>query len=1065
MNDSDNCANQLKIVEDYREAVLLACAGAYLHNLGKVSKEFNLNTNNQLKDEVFFYQQVAGVLRKMVENDSLFLDRIQKNIRKTYGSRKNPKDITENVYTTIHENLSETCFTLMEPFADRRPSYCLGDLIEFLGQGICEYNEKNDSWKHNWARLYYTIDANTADQVLADLKNNKEQFYIEDLLGGTSLLTHLMNRCHDGASGGEKHELFSAKQEKGDAFFATPFGLEIKNADACFHQYDELRKEAQNIITACFQDKPFDLKNFIKELQPVFKEAMADSRRPFNSISVHDIGHSGMALLKSAIWTLQGKEISHAYFWREPNKWWKLLQFGLDGQGFIFSSPSLADLRVRKRVLQSYLDKVRSVLEYDYPVATEVYRDENGAVYIYPDWEEENDLHRTLMEKVLSKCKGDGSSLSKPDESSDRKETEPDFVDENLSGLYGLKPLINLSEKNWAAHPECCKEYIGNELMKKILQKPEDRPDLPAILEELGNEPPRADLCAYCGIRVSDTNLLVTNSCKPCFRARIGVAKKWWREEQNKTIWISEVADERSRLALLVGRLHFEEFMYTDYLPESKQKSSDKIAATMFPAQSFARARRIMENCQDFWREMSRQLLQAAVPGREQRLQILVDSAAINMTDGNLREHNSYELRTGKLAVEVMWTGKGFVITENLTGLHAAAAIGGKDSASGWLEELKAWLEKSEFCAFRPGSYGRTKKPISSAFKAAAIEILDCPYSPLVRVLAEPRTFMTLLPGDRAMAAAKKIKEEYENAFSLVRQRLPLTLGIVYARRYTPLRVVLDAGKRMLQRRPCWDNWQVADREEVIEIREGKEKKSISLTLACEKESNRRLSWSYPVCLDGGAEDIWYSYFLAPDVTDGKDRSKCINLLYGANPNDTGSPLAKYREGDKKLPAKRMIHASQLQTGDKVYLTPSSFDYEYLDSASGRFEIAYDECSGRRLGQGKNRRPYLLEDLAALTKIGWVFREGYLSDSQIYSLVQAIAAKRQAWQPKSEDMEECGVFWRFCRDLLATADWRQDKPRPDLSRWAKYAVQGWLEDAMQIYMQIDKSKNREDVKK
>ncbi len=58
---------------------------------------------------------------------------------------------------------------------------------------------------------------------------------------------------------------------------------------------------------------------------------------------------------------------------------------------------------------------------------------------------------------------------------------------------------------------------------------------------------------------------------------------------------------------------------------------------------------------------------------------------------------------------------------------------------------------------------------------------------------------MVLVPADKALEAAKKIKEKYEKEMGKVRNRLPMNLGIVYAGYHTALPAIMDAGRRLMQ--------------------------------------------------------------------------------------------------------------------------------------------------------------------------------------------------------------------------------------------------------------------------
>ncbi|HHV58159.1 MAG TPA: hypothetical protein GXX50_10435, partial [Firmicutes bacterium] len=165
-----------KIMQDlaqYREDVLLASAGALLHNLGKVSSVFVQSMLNR-GSLCYFFQQVVGLIRE-VDCPSLDCSGLPKE--KGFGG---PDDCTLTVLQpdTRHK-LAQPLIQLPPPLNDR--TYRLGDLLEYLGVG------------HDWQFLY------EADQ--------NGRFGIEQLRGSTSYLTHLMNACHGGVSGSEKDSI------------------------------------------------------------------------------------------------------------------------------------------------------------------------------------------------------------------------------------------------------------------------------------------------------------------------------------------------------------------------------------------------------------------------------------------------------------------------------------------------------------------------------------------------------------------------------------------------------------------------------------------------------------------------------------------------------------------------------------------------------------------------------------------------------------------------------------------------------------------------------------------
>jgi hypothetical protein len=94
----------------------------------------------------------------------------------------------------------------------------------------------------------------------------------------------------------------------------------------------------------------------------------------------------------------------------------------------------------------------------------------------------------------------------------------------------------------------------------------------------------------------------------------------------------------------------------------------------------------------------------------------------------------------------------------------------------------------------------QNRKNLLAGRRIIKVDYQENAYATLISILAEPRTFMALVPANKAMDVVKTIKQKYETEMGKVRNRLPLHLGVVYAGRRTPLASVLDAGRRMLRR-------------------------------------------------------------------------------------------------------------------------------------------------------------------------------------------------------------------------------------------------------------------------
>jgi hypothetical protein len=167
-------------------------------------------------------------------------------------------------------------------------------------------------------------------------------------------------------------------------------------------------------------------------------------------------------------------------------------------------------------------------------------------------------------------------------------------------------------------------------------------------------------------------------------------------------------------------------------------------------------------------------------------------------------------------------------------------------------------------------------------------------------------------------------------------------------------------------------------------------------------------------------------------------------------------------------------------TGRYVSVTPSTFDFLYLDAASRRFAIAYDE-QGRR--SDRPSRPYYLEDLVRLEQV-WTTFSKKLTRTQLKQTLQTIETVRQRWFGRDENLQSAhnDTFRQFVADTLANAQWtdmslRGTKQPPDTAEIASpadaarndmqtqliaAAVRGELADLEELHLEILKEKDEKE---
>jgi hypothetical protein len=1115
-----------------KQNLRLAAVGALLHNLGKIHAMFlDRQVNNASSD--YLYQHILGLVAAHVS-------KLPPDLQSHYDASK----LTVSaVLDSATISALTTAFKLPTPLDDRT-DYTVGDLIEYLGQGERWYEENNGN------------------------------FGIEHIFPSGSRLTHLMNRAHRGASGGEKEDIATTQQpDVHDLYLSTPFGYETPAPN--INNINDLLQKIEAVIQKYLTSlaDPFPLASFIAEIRPLLSRAIADTQRPLNDVTVGDIGHSGMAFLitQAVEWILTKRSIDHAELAKKETDntlFWRVLTIHIDSLRFLEEASSLADLRVRQQKLRETFREISQKLE-ETLLAVEIYADEQRRLFTFPDFAQDADVYRAV-ERVVTNYNVDGLRLIC--HLSDRVTNHPD-------------------DKNGT--------YIGDQVLEQLQGASPYDFDANTIATYWPKEAPSKQLCTACNLRPQGYGAEqvkayshnpayyrgkaeVRNICCICMERRAGVAEKWAKEEFDKTVWLDEVADSNGRLALVVGQWELENFVRSHFYPHSRNSQSrtvwchtvkflnelpparhnftvnrqvytwqdshsvligeqeltpfrqpnltmhapapmkvtvrdvvddgeqllltveqnltsafavgsqvkvwgqdfqvvgihllrtinvtgrqkilsDVLWDATYPFivqkttkvnileivssgegaknESFARLRRVWQTTQAFWQAALDEKDaegKPILPEVDHRLKIIPH----DRDNLNLGDYHTYDLKlTNGVKLSVVWDSdnRHFITCDNLAYLVKPELLG-----KPVIEFLQGELTLEE-----PTGYGGENKEWGKIIVEPASPIPNSRYVPTIPILAEPRTFMALVPADKALDIANAIHTKYAREMGKVRNRLPLYLGVVYFHRRTPLRAALDVGRRMLKYAGGKTHdalWTVqADANEHTLSKELEHlaagthhfDKTIVVTL---QRDDQTLTWHVPAVMgDGATPDNWYPYvFIHGDVT-GR---QCV--FKGVRPTNDGA-----------LQECWLIHAGELKKGDQVYFTPATLDFQWLDSAGQRFEIAYDEQGRRR---NHPIRPYLLDELATIQQ-AWALIAGLngLTSSQIYALRDLIETKRESWRPTANQCRPGGMFWQFCRDAIVTANWKK-QPKADVDRLTGWAVSGLLADVIQLYMGIMKQK-------
>lgn len=892
---------------------------------------------------------------------------------------------------------------------------------------------------------------------------------LDDNTWDRDLLGKFLSRCHNTAHFDKQYlekdygkQNYPTSPSHPRIQISSPFGFEINVARDLTRQPWSLPWNKLTSYSGAEREK------LRKAVEALFSRTIADTRRPINEVDLWSWGLLVGALYKSA---LAGALLSGNT--PDPHDLrWRLLWIRVDGLDYLLKVARIPDLLARHELITDSLDRVRGLLGTTYPLGSEVYRDEDGSIYVVPDLSdllERTDSSGTGLRTLIMEAFEQGTLKSNP----------------NLRLGGELVPHLELEQTPWwGQDPDYMDKTEPNRNSSLFGQAPDDElPKISAILSSQVVARANADeirkswqngtvedICTVCGLRPQggpDTKAGKRNVCEICEKRRADRSEEWATSQPDKTIWTDEVADANGLLALIVGQFDLTHWLDGNLLqsllliaphdPQSKKRVTSKSA-------SFSRLRRIWETTRCFWQEAQTECSQQLTDDRL-RLRIFLRSKP------DLGPFHIYDLELGATDLSVVWVpprrgNEGYLLSADNLGF-IARQLGAK--AEEYREpDLAAIFVEDYLCKqFAPNGRqpvlrnpdvraGQGDANLLAGISIARVDYQDNQYATAIRILAEPRTFMAIVPADKSLSILRRIKAKYEREMGKVRDRLPMHLGIVYASRRTPVRAILDAGRAMLDYRTSEQRWTVKSVNGQMQANAA-HFEEVELELEC---GDHPVTWRIPVEMgdrpteegDGATEesnkateDRWYPYFFLETRGDD-DKADAPNRRAAK----VTRPIDRGRTEDCWV-----VHAADLRTNDVIYSWPSTFDFEFLDSTARRFEIHYDR-NGRR---PRHTRPFYLEDLDRLEMLWDLMR--CLAVSQRYQVIHTIEATRETWYGhaggnRAGDDE---VFRQFVSDTLGGAAWPPGYPWGSIpseqqGKLIAAGVSGELTDLAELHMEI-----------
>ncbi|OGF68318.1 MAG: hypothetical protein A2Y62_11510 [Candidatus Fischerbacteria bacterium RBG_13_37_8] len=723
---------------------------------------------------------------------------------------------------------------------------------------------------------------------------------------------------YDGMDSGMDKGVVSSnsKQSKDYTFIATTFGYEPKENK--IEDVTNLTKELYNLVKdklSDYKNNKIDIKqlrsNIIKDTKKHYLKFLGETRRPANDVTLWDHSYSVATLFKCAV-AKNILDCSNSSF--DPLDFsWKILSADFNALSILGKGIKIGDILGYKKKIEDAFDKVKEIVEEEYPLGNEIYRDNSGIYLLIPDIE-----IKELKELTISRL----------------IEIEPELMPE-----ITVKEIFNLQSSNYKFdcknQPQIPGDIKGqrrnfeNDKKRSLLKiLPEAREitlqevSYPSSSERFFSEKFMDDwsdkeVCPICRLRPMKEN---SEGCKHCLDRRVRRAKNWIKDYPKQTIWLDEVSDHNDRIVLLTGCFVLDNWLDGSLIRTMAIKNNALTSKNPSPA----RIRRCWETTQEFIKST------------------IFANILSNFTYG--KESLNLELRNKRIQFKLDQKPKimeGATCDVDLKGIRLSPACIDKNSGTFISTINLQILEKWGYIV--GGQKGRIldAKPADEKFQE---------YLPYVQIYDSPDQFMAIVPAYDALDIAAKIVEEYEIQFSKVRDRLPFHIGIIAFHRRIPLYVAMDAGKKLI------DAFKKSKEIEASVVSPPQEidtnidtaykkfgHKVIKLKLITNPSySSVPLEWVVS-CSTGDPvqDDEWHPY-----------------LRYSGRNSNRGNYSFDYGNGNY------VVHVKKLQLNDCIKIEGSYFKLAYLENAAERFKV--DEKL-RSLGDVK-RLDELWNDVACILK-------------------------------------------------------------------------------------------------
>lgn len=504
---------------NFRNTILLAEIGALLHDLGKLSDRFISITSKENKDQGkaddhswWIFQQFDN-LRSLLDTPKIRIDDIP--VRAKKGLKRTFAEIS--LYELIL-NHHDQKFDPNAKLKRIKPNNFDEKSMPELGTS----NKDAIKYGKSYILTLFCSSADSIDSAIdkgAVLDENKQS----------------INHVYIASAVGYEFQKIDLKEIS-------------ENQERCIVAIEGIIRKMQRELLH-FRDS--DVEKWLKYRQALvekikyfFLQALGETRRSANDVTLWDHSFSVASLFKAAI-----ANIILTNKWVDPfSVKWRLLFIRFNGLAYISKSNKVGDILGRKERIEIALDLVKDLLEVYIPLGNEIYRDENGSIFLIPEGLDEIKLCSAKIGRKIIIGNDRHNTINIEDNDSLELAILKIF---NTVTLGELKPLIGVSKPSRGA-VNLGKVLGDNKVIHNIVFANE-------IKGKWVNT--RAPICKVCGLKpCAKRGNRFLDLCEDCLEIRKRRLESWYKNRigTHSSIWIDEICDKNKRVGVIIGSFNLD---------------------------------------------------------------------------------------------------------------------------------------------------------------------------------------------------------------------------------------------------------------------------------------------------------------------------------------------------------------------------------------------------------------------------------------------------------------------------------------------------------------------------